>query len=224
MLQQVNQQPNIYKRLFWGLVILDILFAIAMLWSVNEKRNFIDQKQTQIVSADSANELKGDLDSTLSKIDSLRYENAQLMVEIGRPDLRDTINLSDREKRILALSDSIFRVKDSIDLIRIFMNDSISLKELSENEKDIYFKTINTLGIIKIKLDLTLDKQRLELLKKDSKDLEVIIQKFDSRREQLRKLTKQLKSVTKIIKTTIDILMAAAKENIIVAPGKALTK
>ncbi len=224
MLKEINQQPNTYKRLFWGLVILDILFAVAMLWTVNEKRNLIDQKQTQIVSVDSANELKRDLDSTLSKLDSLRYENAQLMVEIGRPTIKDTLNLSDSAKKILALSDSIFRTKDSIDMIRIFMNDSISLKELSENEKDVYFKTINTLGIIKIKLDLTLDKQRLELLKKDSKDLEVIIQKFDSRREQLSKLTKRLNSVTKIIKTTIDILMAAAKENIVVAPGKALTK
>ena len=210
-----TKSRNTYKILFWILVIINIIVAVTFFLVLGTKQN-LNQSSLQYSTVNDS--LREKFDSSLILIDSLKTTNTNLMVKIGKPSMQDTFKLTYQEKRLLELSDSVFIVKDSIDKIRIYMNDSIPLSGLTKNEKNTYFETINFLGIIKIKLDLTLDKQRLVLLQDDREKLASIITRFDATKEKLNKLTKRLTSLTKIIKTTIGILIIAASNNLIVTP------
>jgi len=211
---------KIYRSLFWTLLSIDIISIVALISYQNTKQQQLQSNQTQIVSGDTARlQLQTQFEDAIEKLDSLKTTNKSLMRELGKPS-NDTSNMTPDEKRIIRLIDSTFMVKDSINKIIDYMNDSIDLSQLSKDQRDNYGSTIGLLGRIKITLDLNIDKYRIKFLQQDGMALSSIISKFDERVRTLSIFTKRLTSVSKFINITIDVLSSAIFQNIVVAPPK----
>ena len=208
-------QNKLYKILFWSLVIIDILIAAGyILYSNNVANN--QELTSQIVESDSSkNELQRELNDAAVRLDSLKTDNIQLMKELGKPT-KDTTNMTLEEKRFIRLVDSTFMVKDSINKVISFMNDSVELKGLPQDQINNYSKTIDLLGEIKIKMDFNLDNFLLQFLKNDRTQLEMVITKYDKKRKTLDSLSKRLKNLSNFIKIALDIFSEAVSHNIIV--------
>jgi hypothetical protein len=206
-----------YKIYFLASLIINILLVAYILWT-NNKAQFIPSGQ--MTTTNEKNELQKNFDTAISRLDSVTGANEQLMRELGKPSAKDTTKLTPEEKRLIRLVDSTFMVKDSINKVIAFMNDSIELQSLSREQLNNYSHTINLLGIIKIKMDLTLDNLRIQYLKGDRTQLEAVISKYDTKKEKLGKLANRLKFLSNFLKITIDVLSAAASHGIIVTPSK----
>ena len=116
------------------------------------------------------------------------------------------------------LMDSVEMVKDSINTIVTFMNDSIDLRPLSQDQRNVYAQTFNSLARIKLHLDFKLDNARLKQLNIEGDKLQLVITKYDKKKEILNSLSNRLKGLASFIKGTIDVLVFAASKGIIVAP------
>ena len=125
---------------------------------------------------------------------------------------------SPQEERYRRLVDSVQMVKDSINSVVAFMIDSIDLKVLAIDQRNVYAETFNTLARIKLHMDFILDNERLRLLKTESDKLASVIAKYDKKKEKLNNLSNRLKTLTSFIKITIDVLVLAASKGKIVAP------
>jgi len=216
----MQRNYKIYRSLFWVLLSINIISIVALVLYQKTKQQQLQSNQTQIVSNDSARvELQTQFQDALEKLDSFQTTNKSLLRELGKPS-NDTSNMTPEEKRIIRLIDSTFMVKDSINKIIDYMNDSIDLSQLSKDQLDNYGSTIGLLGRIKITLDLNLDKYRIKFLQQDGLALSNIISKFDKKVKTLSNFTKRLTSVSKFINITIDVLSSAIFQNIVVAPPK----
>jgi uncharacterized membrane-anchored protein YhcB (DUF1043 family) len=215
----MERNYKIYRKLFWSLLVLNVVSIISVVVYNNSKQQQL-QNQTQIVSNDSArNEIQKQFNNQFERLDSLKTANKKLMQELGRKSF-DTSNMTMEEKRIVRLIDSTYMVKDSINEIINYMNDSIDLSILSKEQINNYSSTIGLLGQVKIRMDLNLDKYRIKFLQQDGIALSAIISKFDNNVKALSNLTNRLTKVSKFIKITIDVLSNAIFQNIVIAPPK----
>lgn len=161
---------------------------------------------------------------TLSANKNLQEEGTGGHVNVGdtTTTYQKTINDSTAEE-LRRLTDSVQTVKDSILSVVIFMNDSIDLRTLTRDQRNVQAETLNNLARINLHLDFRLDNARLQLLKTETASLETIIGKYDKAKEKLNALSNRLKKITGIIKTTIDVLGFAVSKGIIVPPTSSKT-
>lgn len=118
------------------------------------------------------------------------------------------------------LSDSVQMVKDSIDLVVAFMQDSINLQGLPKDQQIAYGVSYNTLARIKLQMDFRLENERLQQLKIESDTLQSLITKFDKKKEQLNILSNKLERLTAFVKTAIGALAFGVSNGIIIEPSK----
>jgi hypothetical protein len=131
--------------------------------------------------------------------------------------------ITPEEEELRRLIDSVQMVKDSINRIVIFMNDSIDLKSLSSVQKNTFGETFNILARTKLHLDFKLDTARLKQLNTESSNLQAVVTKYKKNNEKLNTLSTKLKNLTSILKTTVNVLAFAASRGIIVPPPETET-
>jgi hypothetical protein len=208
-----------YQVLFWGVLGL---FLISLGYNfLSSSKSYSPQSSAVEIAVQQKDSVKEMYNESLSQLDSLVTVNVMLSRELGRVSIGDTTNIPENQKRLIRLIDSTTKVKDSINWVIAFMNDSIELTSLPKPQVDTYIRTMNLLGSIKIKLDVTLDLIRIQFLQSETVALSGIIEKFDKKRERLGRLAKRLSNLTGIIKTTLDVLSTAVSSGIIVSPASA---
>lgn len=220
--QQNAHKRNIYKLLFWVMFIFALGELGYCLYEQNKSSMSLQQQQTQIVT-NQRDSLQGMYDATLQRLDSITGKNLHYMKELNLTITPDTTKLTAEQKRFYRLIDSTRQVKDSINDVLAYM-DGINLDSLSKDQVENYAVTVNVLAGIKIKMDFMIDESRLKLLSSDTTKLASVITKYDKKKEILSRLSKRLASVTKFIKTAIDVIAVGVKAGIIVDPAKAVSQ
>jgi hypothetical protein len=206
---------TIYQVICWTLAILLLMTWGFLLWDKNESYERIQVNQSQSISFE-ADSVKRFFDDLTVRLDSVMDKNQEYQEKLRIVTPRDTIGATAAQKQILRLIDSTNMVKDSINKVLDYMNDSIPLKSLSDREFETYVNTLNTLSNIKIKMDLTIDQVRLAMLKADTDQLAATINRVSRQTEKLGKLARRLESLTKIIKQAINVFSAAISKGIII--------
>ena len=198
-----NQKGFNYKIAFWITLALWII-SVAILFYMSGKSELLTTETKGNEGADTTN-YQYRTEDTIQLGDTIVNKS-------------DSAKLSLERRRQIQIIDSLIQVKDSINFVLEYMNDSTELETLSTAQVKIFIRTQNVLGAMKIKLDLALDRIRIDFLKQDVKSLSEVISQFDDKVEKLGKLAKTIKRVSGFIGKVVDVAAAAVSAGILKPP------
>lgn len=207
-----------YKPAFFLLLIIFVIVLVFLFWS-GMKSEYVPSNQPQIVTEQGEKDsLRQVLDQSLAQLDSITSANATLMEKLGKKSPNDSLiqQLTEPQKRMLRLIDSVNSIKIEINGIAAFINRNVDRSTLPDTQKIVFDNSGVILGNMLFNLDLAIDNTRLELLKNNTEALKTIISKFDKKMGQLDKLSKVLEKFTKYMQVSIDVFTSAVSNGVIV--------
>lgn len=212
---------NRYKWAFFFLLALDIVVIFGYIaWNTNKAELIQTQNQSQITKiTDEKENLQRTFDESLIRLDSLTSANDLLMQKLQIRSPKDSIikQLTESQKRMLRLIDSVNALKTEINGIARYMNRNIDWTALTSDQQQVFDDTGIILGNMLFKLDFAMDSARLDMLKKNTEALKTVLTRYDKKLEKLEKLSVVLDKFTKYLKISIDVFAAAVSSGIIVS-------
>jgi hypothetical protein len=210
-----------YKISFFILLVLYVVTILGyILWNNNKANQVVQNNQAQISKVSDENyELQRVFDESMVRLDSLTGINNMLMkkLQIKLPKDSIILKLTEPQKRMLRLIDSVNAIKKEINGIAAYMNRNIDWATLNPEQQQVFDDTGIVLGNMLFKLDFAIDQAGIDMLKKNTEALKVVIIKYDKNLEKLDKLAKVLEQFTKYLKISIDVFTAAVSNGIIVS-------